>query len=137
MKARVEGRVGIGILEKISQGVRLGGSIVRGQARELRQEGASTWLELALCEGRNHVVRRLMQKLGHPVIKLRRTSYGPFKLGNLRPGQLRQLGDPEYLKARQLILSPAAAGGAERRPAARRESKGRMPRTGARGRGGR
>ena len=44
-------------------------------------------VELELHEGRNHVVRRMLDAVGHPVVRLVRTQVGPIRLGDLRSGQ--------------------------------------------------
>jgi 23S rRNA pseudouridine2605 synthase len=46
-------------------------------------------VEVVLHEGRNHVVRRLLAEVGHPVTSLARTRVGPVRLGHLRPGRTR------------------------------------------------
>jgi len=52
-------------------------------------------VELQLHEGRKHVVRRLLETVGHPVITLVRTDVGPIRLGDLRSGRMRALNQPE------------------------------------------
>jgi 23S rRNA pseudouridine2605 synthase len=52
-------------------------------------------VELVLHEGRNHVVRRVFDEVGHPVTRLVRTQIGPIKLGDLRPGRARAIAGPE------------------------------------------
>ena len=42
-------------------------------------------------EGRNRIVRRLLDQVGHPVRKLTRTQFGPVSLGQLKAGELRDL----------------------------------------------
>ena len=48
-------------------------------------------VEIVLHEGRNHIVRRLMEEVGHPVITLTRTQVGPIELGQTRTGRWRNL----------------------------------------------
>jgi len=48
-------------------------------------------VELVIHEGRNRIVRRLLDEVGHPVRRLTRTAIGPVVLRGLRPGQLREL----------------------------------------------
>jgi 23S rRNA pseudouridine2605 synthase len=101
---RVEGSVSDRLVQKIEAGVRLEDGLIKGKAKILKGDDGSTWLEVLVKEGRNRVVRRMMDKLKHPVIKLRRVSYGPFKLGTLKPGELRKLNDKEYRVVRERVL---------------------------------
>lgn len=74
--------------------------------RELRQ-GETAWLRLTLQTGRKREVRRLCEALGHPVVRLRRTGFGPILLRDLQPGQIRPLS------RREVRLLRRAAGLAE------------------------
>ncbi|HYN96608.1 MAG TPA: pseudouridine synthase [Pilimelia sp.] len=57
--------------------------------------GRTALVEIVLHEGRKHIVRRLLAEVGHPVNRLVRTAIGPIKLGDLRAGRTRRLGNPE------------------------------------------
>lgn len=103
-QARVEGTVSEETLGKVARGVKLSDGVVRANASIVRNQGDSTWLEVQIREGRNRVVRRLFDKLGHPVMKLKRTKYGPFKLGSLDVGQVRVLTLKEYQHARRKVM---------------------------------
>ena len=48
-----------------------------------------TLIELEVSEGRNHFIKRFLSALGHPVKKLIRTEFGPYKLSGLKSGQFR------------------------------------------------
>lgn len=52
-------------------------------------------VEVTLHEGRNHIVRRLLEAVGHPVEELVRTQMGPIRLGQLRPGRTRVVSGAE------------------------------------------
>jgi 23S rRNA pseudouridine2605 synthase len=55
-------------------------------------------IEIVLHEGRNHIVRRLLDTVGYPVLQLVRTQVGPIKLGDLRSGRTRALHGTELGK---------------------------------------
>jgi hypothetical protein len=56
-----------------------------------RSHKQSTILEIVLDEGRNREVRRLLARIGHKVLKLRRIAIGPLRLGSMKPGENRPL----------------------------------------------
>ncbi|MGE4327298.1 MAG: pseudouridine synthase [Pseudodonghicola sp.] len=56
-----------------------------------RQQGANAWLTVGLREGRNREIRRAMEAAGFTVNRLIRISYGPFQLGNLKPGEVEEV----------------------------------------------
>lgn len=104
--ARVEGSVAVEVLGKLERGIRLSDGVVKAQGTILKNDENSTWIEVRISEGRNRVVRRLFDKLGHPVMKLKRIVYGPFKLGRLQVGQVRVLTAKEYDEVRLKVLKP-------------------------------
>ncbi len=59
-------------------------------------------IELTLREGRNRQVRRMCASVGHPVLELRRTAFGPVRLGRLRDGAWRRLSTAEVERLRAL-----------------------------------
>lgn len=56
-----------------------------------RQQGANAWLTVALREGKNREIRRAMEEIGLTVNRLLRVSYGPFQLGDLKPGAVEEV----------------------------------------------
>ena len=90
--ARVQGRVDKGTLQRIKNGVLIEDRVVDVEKIAMLDQSAdATLIELTIHEGRNRIIRRLCEEVGHPVIDLARTSIGPIQLGNLRPGQTREL----------------------------------------------
>jgi len=56
-----------------------------------RQQGSNAWLTVGLREGKNREIRRAMEYVGLRVNRLIRTSYGPFKLDDLKPGDVEEI----------------------------------------------
>ena len=104
-EARVEGSVNQAVLDKLESGIRLSDGLVRAEAEVMSSDQESTWVQVNIKEGRNRVVRRIFEKIGHPVIKLKRTVYGPFKLGRLQVGHVRVLTAREYLQVRHKVMT--------------------------------
>ena len=63
--------------------------------RVVHSHGDRAMVEVVLHEGRNRIVRRLLEHMGHPVRRLVRTAIGPVRLGDLRPGEVRELHQSE------------------------------------------
>jgi 23S rRNA pseudouridine2605 synthase len=61
----------------------------------LHKDSQTTSLEIVVREGRNHLIKRLCQAVGHEVISLRRVAYGGVDLGGLAPGERRRLSEAE------------------------------------------
>ena len=78
------------------------------QIRFLRATSQYSWVELVLHEGKNREVRRIMQKMGHPVNKLKRVAYAFLKVGDLAPGEWRMLTPVEVDRLRKLSRNPKA-----------------------------
>lgn len=70
-----------------------------------RKHVPTAWLRLTLREGRNRQVRRMTAAVGHPTLRLVRVAVGPIGLGDLRPGQWRDLS-PEERRALGLRRPP-------------------------------
>lgn len=56
-----------------------------------RQQGANAWLTIGIREGKNREIRRAMEAIGLSVNRLIRVSYGPFQLGNIKPGEVEEV----------------------------------------------
>lgn len=94
--ATVEGRVPRGLGKRLQDGVELEDGPVQVNSFTVKEVvGDQSLVEVVLHEGRNHIVRRLMAEVGHPVVKLVRTRIGPVALGNLRPGRTRVIAGTE------------------------------------------
>jgi len=63
----------------------------RPVAIRFRKSVSTSWLQITLREGLNRQVRRMTAAVGHPTLRLVRVAIGPIVLGELRPGQWREL----------------------------------------------
>ena len=86
-RVRAHGRVDQAALDKLKNGVTIDG-IRYGpvEATVDKTQGANTWLTVALREGKNREVRKILTTLNLDVNRLIRVSYGPFQLMDLAPG---------------------------------------------------
>jgi 23S rRNA pseudouridine2605 synthase len=102
--ATVNAPVGRAVGRQLTQGVDLeDGRVAVDAFRVVDTSGQRAIVEIALHEGRKHIVRRLLAQVGHPVQRLVRTSIGPVHLGGLRAGQLRPLDQAELGALHQLV----------------------------------
>ncbi|GAA3861461.1 pseudouridine synthase [Tessaracoccus defluvii] len=83
-------------LKRLEKGVTLDDGPVKPDKVKLISRGQDrTLLQVSLHEGRNRIVRRMMDAVGHPVDRLARTAIGPVRLGNLPVGETRELSRDE------------------------------------------
>ncbi len=89
-RATVRGRIGSAELARLTEGIRLEGERTgpaRVRAVAIRKDRST--VDITLHEGRNRQVRRMFESVGHPVVTLVRTQFGPLALGALAPGRTR------------------------------------------------
>jgi 23S rRNA pseudouridine2605 synthase len=102
--AQVLGQPSKADLDRLLQGVWLSDGKVRARRiRRLRRQGESTWLRIVLSEGKNREVRRMLAKLGHKVLSLKREAIGPVQLDRLPKGKARRLSGPELEALRRSV----------------------------------
>ncbi|MNS48243.1 Ribosomal large subunit pseudouridine synthase E [compost metagenome] len=120
--AQVEGIPTDDALERLRRGVEVQGQkTLPAEARLLepapevpdrdppirvRQSIPTAWVELVLREGRNRQVRRMTAAVGYPTLRLLRVGIGPLRLGELAPGQWRDLTPEELAALRAMIQQP-------------------------------
>src|SRR5262245_19638808 len=78
--------------EQLLKGVWLSdGHVHARRVKRLKKHGDSAWLQIVLAEGKNREIRRLLARLGHKVMRLKRIAIGPIRLARLSPGKSRRL----------------------------------------------
>jgi len=90
--AEVTGLVNAATLQRLRHGITLEDGPVRPTSVKIVSSAAErTLIKITLQEGRNRIVRRTMEAVGHPVRRLSRIGIGPVRLGNLKLGEYREL----------------------------------------------
>lgn len=91
-RVRVNGRPEDKTLDPLRKGLTVDGERFQPMSVTLdRQQGANAWLTVGLREGKNREIRRAMEAVGLSVNRLIRISYGPFQLGDLKPGEVEEI----------------------------------------------
>ncbi len=131
-RVRMKGAPKDADFEPLRRGLMLEGE--RFQPMEVtldRQQGANAWATVGLREGKNREIRRAMAEVGFDVNRLIRVSFGPFRLNQIKPGEVEEV-KPRVLRD-QLGIEAATAGHAEakakpkrvkRRPPSRSRPRG-------------
>ena len=91
-RVRINGRPTDPMLQPLRDGLTVDGQTFQPMIVSLdRQQGANAWLTVGLREGKNREIRRAMADLGLSVNRLIRISYGPFQLGQMKPGEVQEV----------------------------------------------
>jgi 23S rRNA pseudouridine2605 synthase len=99
-EVEVEGNPSLAALLTLAEGVDLdGGRTAPARARRLGPER----LELTIHEGRKHQVKRMCAAVGHPARRLHRRGYAGLDVGDLSPGEWRDLTCDEVAGLRRLV----------------------------------
>lgn len=89
-KVRAHGRVDIKALQSTTRGIKIDGEYYKPSSIELIKAGANSWFEVKLREGKNREIRKIFSYFGLEVNRLIRLSYGKWKLGDLKVGEVRE-----------------------------------------------
>jgi 23S rRNA pseudouridine2457 synthase len=81
---------------------------LRSRPIRYRKTVPTVWLRLVLTEGRKRQVRRMTAAVNHPTLRLVRVGVGPLKLGDLRPGEWRDLLPEELDTLRKALRRPVS-----------------------------
>jgi 23S rRNA pseudouridine2605 synthase len=122
-------------LQSLRKGVHLAEGFVRvKQVRIKQKQKKSTLLEIVLDEGKNREIRRVMARIGHKVLRLKRVAIGPIRLGDLPLGAHRMLTGKELHRLKE--LAQPRGGTKSVRPGMQRRARRRAAREEAADTGG-
>jgi 23S rRNA pseudouridine2605 synthase len=107
-KARIFGRLTPEAIQKLRQGVSVDGvkygCIDVQTDRFCNPSAKNTWIRISICEGKNKEIRKVMEHFGCSVNRLIRIAYGPFELGNLKPGEVQKVSKRDVEKLMKTIF---------------------------------
>ncbi|MGD9667690.1 MAG: pseudouridine synthase [Hyphomicrobiaceae bacterium] len=134
-RVRAHGRVTQADLDKLKVGIEIDGARYGPvEASVDTLQGGNIWITMALREGKNREVRRILEHLGLQVNRLIRVSYGPFQLLDLKPGEAEPI--KRRVLADQLGTKVAAELGLDRPDLVEARSGRRSPSRSGRSSGG-
>ena len=86
------------VVARMKKGVLIEGELYRADGvRLVRRSPANVWYSIIVNEGKNRMIRKMGDALGHPVLKLRRVRIGRLQLGDLKPGEYRHVERSEII----------------------------------------
>lgn len=101
---QVQGRPSKSDIDQLLRGVWLSDGKVRAiRIRQVKRQGESAWLRIVLAEGKNREIRRMLARLGHKVLTLKREAIGPVQLDRLPRGKARRLSGAELQALKRSI----------------------------------
>ncbi|HAM52355.1 MAG TPA: pseudouridine synthase [Nitrospiraceae bacterium] len=101
---KIKGAVDEKSIGELRRGVKLeDGWTMPAKVKRIKESENNSWIEITIYEGKKRQVRRMLEKVGHPVIKLKRTAINGLKLRDLKPGEIRHLTHEELSVIRKEI----------------------------------
>jgi len=102
--ARIRGQINTKQLKMLTDGIELSDGFAKASSAKLiASTHADCLVEITIHEGRNRIVRRMIEFLGLDLLQLVRTQFGPIKLGEMKPGKSRMLSDVEIKSLYRVI----------------------------------
>ena len=92
-------------IEKLRKGIRLeDGVTAPAKIKAIRKTENNSWLEITIHEGKKRQIRRMLEKVGHPVLKLKRIRINGIELCKLESGKYRYLTYEEVNKIKKEVV---------------------------------
>lgn len=103
-KVTVQGTVSEETLDKLRNGIELeDGFSSTAKATLVKQSGGRSVLRITVYEGRNRLIRRMVEAVGHKAIQLIRTGFGSLEVGSLKIGKYRYLEPDEIRELKRMV----------------------------------
>ena len=89
---KIKGRLELENMEKLRRGIRLDRAITApAKVKAIRKTEQNSWIEIVIFEGKKRQIRRMLEKVGHSVIRLMRIRIDGVEMGELSPGAYRRM----------------------------------------------
>jgi 23S rRNA pseudouridine2605 synthase len=100
----VDGHPPRSVLEMLARGVQVEGQrVTPSEVRPIRNEEAGTVIRIVIHEGRNRIIRRMLDQVGYPALQLQRTRIGPLEVKGVPRGEWRDLRAGELAQLREAL----------------------------------
>ncbi len=97
-------------MERLRKGIRLERTLTApAKVKPMRKTDSNSWIEMTIYEGKKRQIRRMLDKVGHPVIRLMRIRINGIEMGIIKPGEYRRLSPEELEKLRSEVSGKEAA----------------------------
>ena len=97
-------------MEKLRKGIRLDRTVTApAKVKPLRKTDNNSWIEMTIYEGKKRQIRRMLEKVGHQVMRLMRIRIDGIEMGKIKPGEFRRLSSEELEKIRTEVSGKEAA----------------------------
>lgn len=104
-RVKIDGFLEEGDISKLERGIRLeDGMTAPAKIKIVKKMKANSWIDITIHEGRKRQVRRMLERVGHPVSKLVRTRINGLSLGGMKPGEFRYLTREEVDKLKAEVM---------------------------------
>ncbi len=106
---KIKGLIEDESIEKLRKGVRLDRTVTApAKVKRLRKIESNSWIEMVIYEGKKRQIRRMVERVGHSVIRLMRMRINGLEMGPLKPGECRQISSEEMrILKRELNMGEA------------------------------
>jgi pseudouridine synthase len=102
---KVKGSLDRGEMKQMRQGIVIDGSLHKVEdVAYVKSSLQNTWYRVVVREGKNRMIRKIGEALGHHILKLKRVRIGNITLGNLKPGEYRYIEDHELKEVKKAFL---------------------------------
>jgi len=92
-------------IEKLRSGIRLDrGMTAPAKVKRLRKTEQNSWIEMTIHEGKKRQIRRMLERVGHPVMRLLRVRIAGLEMGELQPGAYRRISPDELDMIKKEVL---------------------------------